>query len=213
MQFGAISAAMSLDKAARVKQSSGVETPPEVSWLVQGNDKFELWEAAKKLSLGPRLCGSQVDELLARAMDPTDDLVAETAIYALGFSKVSKRRLRDVILRLLDVADDVARPPGVRGHAAEGVGNLLSRTKLATLRRHAILRLTKHLTDPATEVRFWTAFSLGVLRARQSRSALVGVVGDEAVLPGWWSVGEEAADALDSIAGRESPDRPIVRPQ
>lgn len=68
----------------------------------------------------------------------------------------------------------------------------------------------KHLTDAAPEVRFWAAFSLGTMRARQARAALAGLVDDDKVLPGWWSVGEEAADALDAIAGRESPDRPTV---
>lgn len=78
------------------------------------------------------------------------------------------------------------------------------------MRRHAVLRLMKHLTDPAPEVRVWIAFSLGTLRARRARVALASLVGDDTVLPGWWSVGEEAADALDAIAVRESPDRPTV---
>ncbi len=167
----------------------------------------ELWESAKRLGSGPQLRGSQVDELLVRASDRTDDLSAETAVYALGGSTVSKRRLHDVVVRLLDIVDDATRPPRIRGHAAEGVGNLLAYTKQATLRRHATLRLVEHLTDDAPEVRFWTAFSLGKLRARSARSALAALVGDDEVLPGWWTVGDEAADALDTIAGREPPSR------
>ncbi len=171
------------------------------------SDAIESWESAKNLVSGPQLRGSQVDELLVRASDRTNDLSAATAIYALGGSTVSKRRLHELIARLLDIVDDATRLPSIRGHAAEGVGNLLAYTKRATLRRHATLRLVEHLTDDAPEVRFWTAFSLGQLRARYARSALAALVGDDEVLPGWWSVGEEAADALDTIAGREPPSR------
>ncbi len=63
------------------------------------------------------------------------------------------------------------------------------------------------LHDAEPEVRFWSAFSLGQLRARQARTALAVLVDDDTLLPGWWSVGDEAADALMLIAGREPPDR------
>ena len=168
------------------------------------DEALEMWEAAKRLGSGPRLRGSQVDELLARACDRTNHLSAETAVYALGFATVTKRRLHHVTVRLLDIVDDSTRPDRIRGQAAEGVGDLLELTKQSTLRRTATLRLTKHLADASPEVRFWAAFSLGKLRARSARTALAGLVGDEATLPGWWSVGKEAADALDMIAGRHS---------
>jgi hypothetical protein len=67
--------------------------------------------------------------------------------------------------------------------------------------------LTKHLADPAPEVRFWVAFTLDKLRAKQARVALVRLVADDTMVPRWWSVGDEATDALDRIAGREPPDR------
>lgn len=197
----------SLDTSTPTRQSAEVPERSEGDLVDRNVDDVEVWTRATNLGLGPRPRGSQVDELLVRASDRSNDVSAETAVYSLSLATVSKRRVRDVTVRLLDIVDDPTRPPSLRGQAAEAVGNLLVCTKQAALRRHAILRLVKHLTDNAAEVRFWSAFSLGNLRARSARSALSGLVGDDEVLPGWWTVGEEAADALGVIAGRERPDR------
>jgi hypothetical protein len=167
----------------------------------------ESWESAKRVACGPQLRGLQVDELLSVAASSADDVSVEVAVWTLSFSTIPKRRLHEVIVRLLDIADDAARVALIRGQAAEGVGNLMECTKQATLKRTATLRLVHLLTDATPEVRFWSAFSLGKLRARSGRAALRRLATDDAVVPGWWTVGGEAADALDKIDGREPPAR------
>jgi hypothetical protein len=168
---------------------------------------IELWESAKRLACGPQLRGLQVDELVSVAASSADDVSVEVAVWTLSFSTIPKRRLHEVILRLLDLADDASRAARIRGQAAEGVGNLMEFTKQATLERTATLRLVRLLADASPEVRFWSAFSLGKLQAKSARAALRRMTSDETVVPGWWSVGGEAADALDRIDGREPPAR------
>lgn len=168
---------------------------------------MELWESAKRLACGPQLRGLQLDELLSIAASSAEDERVEVAVWALSFSTIPKRRLHEVVVRLLHIAGDTARAAEIRGQAAEGLGNLMAFTKQARLKRTVTMRLVHLLTDATPEVRFWSAFSLGKLRARSGRAALRRLATDETVVPGWWSVGGEAADALDRIDRREPPAR------
>lgn len=170
----------------------------------EGDDSIRRWEAAKRLVVGPRLRGAQVDELLALA--GVDGPEAEAAVYALGACRVARRRLADVVDLLADIAVDPSVPVTVRGLAAEGIGSQLAFSKQARLRRLATVRLTRCLADPDPHVRFWSAFGLGQLGARSARGALRRLANDQTVVDGWWSVGVEAAAALDRIEGRALPD-------
>ncbi len=67
--------------------------------------------------------------------------------------------------------------------------------------RHASYQLIGLLTDPCEHVRFWSAFSLGTIRARPARRALEIASRDSTAVEGWWSVGAEAEDALAIING------------
>ena len=163
-----------------------------------GDDSIQRWEAAKRLANGPVVRGARLDELLAVAGGKAE----EAAVYALGSCSVSQRRLAEVVGRLADIAVDPSVAGAVRGLAAEGIGNHFRSSKQARLRRLATLRLVECLADPDPHVRFWSAWSLGQLRARSARGVLRRLVNDQTVVDGWWSVGVEAAAALDAIEGR-----------
>ena len=63
------------------------------------------------------------------------------------------------------------------------------------------------LRDPAPEVRFWSAFAQGWLRDPRALPELRRLAAeDTAEVPGWWSVGKEAADTIPIVEqgwGRE----------
>jgi HEAT repeat protein len=134
----------------------------------------------------------------------TESLRSEAAMYVFQMAAVPKRRLHHVVVGLLDIIDDSALSADVRAQAAEAVGDQLAYTKQRSLRKTATARLTARLADRAPEVRFWSAFSLGKLGAKRARPALRALTGDENIVAGWWSVGREAADALDWIEGRHT---------
>ena len=131
---------------------------------------------------------------------------SEHILAMIAFARVPKRDLRSVVGQLLDVLEDTTVAGSVRGSAAEALGQLLPRKQRA-LRRVVVARLIPRLRDDAPEVRFWTAFVLGTLRAKAARSELRRLVLDRTLVPGWWSVGDEAVDALSAMSGAEIPDR------
>ena len=67
--------------------------------------------------------------------------------------------------------------------------------------------LIEHLVDRDPDVRFWCAYAVGELRTKAAVPVLRQLVNDRTVVPQWWSVGLEARDALDVIAGGTWPDR------
>jgi hypothetical protein len=57
-------------------------------------------------------------------------------------------------------------------------------------------------------VRFWSAFALGSMRYHAALPVLRKLAaGDTASFGNWWTVGEEASDAVDWIEGHEPPGR------
>jgi hypothetical protein len=72
--------------------------------------------------------------------------------------------------------------------------------------------ITAGLRDPGPPVRFWCAFASGVLGLVEARPQLTRLAADDdAVVEGWWSVGEEAEWALRVLAGEEDPPLPRDR--
>ena len=175
--------------------------------MTAGTDAQDAFERAKELSLA-RLGGATINELLAKPYSDLGAIEAEAAMWALSFGTVPRRRLEDVCRSLLDIAENNTLPPDVRAQAAEGVANHLAASKQSRLRRVAVTRLSRLLRDPAVQVRFWSVFALGQLGGRQARAAVRPLLADTALLPGWWTVGEEASDALLQIDGQHPPDRP-----
>jgi hypothetical protein len=164
------------------------------------------FDSVKPLADGRRLDSSIVDQLLRTARGGVLP-GAQAAVWALGFGTIAPRRLHRVVLELLDIVADADLPVGVRAQAAEAVGDQLAFTKRSSLRRVASTCLIRQLSSPQPELRFWSAFSLGKLRAKQAKHRLRALITDDARLEGFWSVGEEASDALQRIDGRVPPTR------
>jgi len=111
---------------------------------------------------------------------------------------------------LVAVVADAKEDPLVRGQAAEGVGWHLQFVKHPESRERAIAALRSGLADAAPAVRFWSAYALGMGKAEEARAELEKLArsGDPAVWQnGWWTVGEEAQDAVEVLDGRPWPDR------
>jgi len=96
----------------------------------------------------------------------------------------------------------------VRAQAAESLGNLLGCGHPRTRRyRKAERWLIYALCDPAPEIRFWSAFALGTMRSYRALPRLeVLAAVDTAVCPGWWTVQDEATDAIECIITGEWPE-------
>jgi HEAT repeat protein len=173
-------------------------------------ERAELWRAA---AVALSLLDSK------RAVKPLLELMAhgraaeqrEVATYALAFMSevLGEERYAELIsAAFISRLSDPSEAPAVRGQAAEGLGNLYGcGDRRRRVFRQAQQALLDALDDPAPDVRFWSCFALGVMRARSALPALRRLAGDTVLLPGWWTVGEEASDAIDWIEGRESPER------
>lgn len=106
----------------------------------------------------------------------------------------------------------------LRGQAGEGLAELYDchfvkcHGRTRQYRRAGEL-LIAMLSDPSPEVRFWSCFALGKMRYRLALCALNQLADkDPAVHDQWWSVGEEAADAIGWIKGRKISDRELRLP-
>jgi hypothetical protein len=126
------------------------------------------------------------------------------SLAVLSRARVQRRDRQRLVLVLLSIAEDRGLHPMVRGGAAEAVSVWLSPT-LRSLRRVSITRLIRLLSDDSADVRFWSSFSLGQLRATQARPALRRILTDRRVIDGWWAIGDEAEAALANL-------QRIVRP-
>jgi HEAT repeat protein len=133
---------------------------------------------------------------------------AEMAAWALAFGETPEHLRGEVVEALVGVLADVSRPESIRGQAAEAVAEQLGLLHSTDPRRHpAEAQLIEMLTDASEVVRFWSAFALGTLRSTTALPHLRALAGDDTAVPGWWTVGEEAADSIDMIEGREPPER------
>ncbi|MBN1286345.1 MAG: HEAT repeat domain-containing protein [Anaerolineae bacterium] len=132
--------------------------------------------------------------------DPSEEIRA-SATNALGWLSVklslssrflyrllSHRKIAEVLIEKLN---DTTETPNVRGEAAEALANGCF--------TETVPSLINALGDPSAEVRFWSAFALGQVGSPAAIPALERLAADEAIVPGWWSVGKEANDALVTI--------------
>ncbi len=142
---------------------------------------------------------------LARSAEPDQ---AQMAAWALGFGEIPERLRLEVVGALLEVLVDATRSGAVRGQAAEAVAERLDFSDhLHPARVVTETHLIDMLSDPSSPVRFWSAFALGKLRTRAAVPSLRKLTIDTTLVSGWWTVGEQAADAIDTIEGRQSPER------
>jgi len=149
-------------------------------------DRLLYWEAAKALGASKS----------TRALKPLVTMLAEShdtdryaaIIYALG--ALYDPRATDP---LVDVLTDRSADPHVRGFAAEALGHLPSNDRISDA-------LILQLTDPSTEVRFWSAFALGQQGALKAIPALEQLAAqDTTQLAKYGTVRQEALEAIEQI--------------
>lgn len=124
---------------------------------------------------------------LIKDLHSSDEIGREFAAYVLGW-------LRDcrAVEPLLITLNNRSEIPRIRAQASEALGYLGS--------HDAVSALISSLQDANPEVRFWSVFALGRIADRRALSALRHVAStDDMVVPGWWSISQEAADALRRI--------------
>jgi HEAT repeat protein len=164
-------------------------------------DERARWEAAKELSsYGDEIIRKKLERLLASGRD---DSARAAAAYVLGFLGDAEAAAA-LAARLADPEEST----DVRAYAAEALGHLLQGAPVLAAVRTTI---TAGLRDPDSPVRFWCAFASGVLGLVEARPQLTRLAGDDAVVEGWWTVGEEAEWALRVLAGEEDPPLPRDR--
>lgn len=142
---------------------------------------------------------SSIKRLLSVLANGKTAVQREAAAYALTwFQDV---RVGEELVCVLSNRDEQAE---VRAQAAEGIGyNYADADKRTKAYKMAASVLIESLEDPVPEIRFWSAFALGSMGCRQALPALRKLKrSDRAVVPGWWYVREEAADAIATIEGR-----------
>jgi HEAT repeat protein len=148
-------------------------------------------EAARSLAL---LRSKRSLQPLIAALGDTEVEVRTSAAYALG--SLADERAFDALLKALSNREE---DPQVRGMVAEALARFQD--------RRAVAPLIAALHDPSAEVRFWASFALAGLGDPQALPDLERLAAaDEAVVPGWWSVKKEAADAIESIKARLAAD-------
>jgi HEAT repeat protein len=148
-------------------------------------DATVRWEAVKALiALGDKRI---VPPLIVLAQGAGASEQRAAAVYALGFLYDSR-----ALAPLLQVLRDSQEDAQVRGHAAEALAYIGQ--------RRAVPALIAALDDPSPEVRLWSAFALGELGDRRAVAPLERLAAtDGTPVPGWWTVGEEAREALKHL--------------
>jgi HEAT repeat protein len=162
-------------------------------------DERARWEAATTLSDRD---DPKTVRAVERVLDADGDASARAAAaYVLGFAGGP-----DAASLLARVLSDRSDGAVVRAYAAEALGHLLQHEPVLAEVRAAI---RTGLQDPASEVRFWSAFAAGVLGLQETRPFLVHLADtDGAEVDGWWSVAEEAEWAIRVLNGEEDPPLP-----
>jgi HEAT repeat protein len=157
---------------------------------LRANDASLRGHAARELGfLGVRRAVKPLVDLL---LTDRDDEVRKAAAVALG--SIHAQRAMEPMLRVL--THTTTASPGLRGMVAEQ----LARFNSSRSSSRSVRILIDVLEDPSPEVRFWAAYALGALSAREAIPALERLAAtDDATLPGWWSVKKEAADAIATI--------------
>jgi HEAT repeat protein len=131
--------------------------------------------------------GAEDVEALGRALADPVVSVRRDAACALGEVDGPVEPL------LVSALQDAGEQASVRSMAAE---QLVYRTAAPGVADALIAALG----DDSAEVRFWAAYALGESREERAVEPLARLRGDGAVVAEWWSVGREAAWALERIA-------------
>ena len=213
--------AVSVRQALRIlgTQAQPHHAPALVAFIQRTEDATQLHDAAAALLMLQKrqvnLLQPLIDYMLSHAIDSEK---REWVAYSLTHEYPTlpgtwHERLSRAFCIVLS---DVNESPSLRAQAAEGLAEIYE----MYVREHGRTRqyrrtgelLIQILRDPAPEVRFWTCFALGKMHYRQALRALNTLANIDLATHGpWWSIGEEAADAIDWIKGRPSPERELRR--
>jgi HEAT repeat protein len=172
---------------------SRLEDPSASSALLAVlEDQDSALRRAAVQALGDLGIEEAVHSLSAALFEDKAAEVRAFAAQALG-CLISQDTVEPLLLTLKNQSEE----PGVRGHAAEGLAH----------KRNAriVPALIDALRDNSAEVRFWAAFALGQQGDPEALPELEKLVAtDKAVVPGWWAVNKEAADAVKIIQSSQS---------
>jgi HEAT repeat protein len=164
-----------------------------LAWSLRGR-----WNLVVPMNALGRIGGAAAREALVELFHAAKGQRRIAAMY--GLSLLMDDRLLPLFL---DVLRDVHEPTDVRAQAAEAVGTLLD-VGDRRLKRHreAVDALLPLVDDRDVEVRFWSVYALGMVRARRAVPALERLARNDSAQSRsmWWSVSEEAKDALHCIA-------------
>ena len=167
---------------------------------ILAGDRQELWMQAAT-SLGAIGSDRQIPALVAILADRHAPDRRDSVVYALSF--LPNYQTPDEMIRVLtDIVADKTELSRIRAQALEGLGNKFDRATATDVNRRACGEIRSALTDPAPEVRFWACFAAGAIDLHEARTQLQLLARtDDTIVPGWWSVGEEALDAITKLDG------------
>jgi HEAT repeat protein len=178
-----------LKKLGRFKNNEALH--PLLAVLGDPNESLRR-DAAQALGV---LRDRRATAALIHAMlrDP-DSMARQLAAQSLGDLGSPK-----AIRALRGVLTDRSQEPSLRGATAEALGGSFAFDSTA--------ELIAGLRDRSPEVRFWSAYALGFMRVESALPELERISsGDDAEVPGWWSVSKEAVWAIAEI--RDNPPWP-----
>ena len=170
---------------------------------------------ADRCKAQPSLIQPMIDHMLNAALSVDDRY---NAASNLTWSFIGPRMWHERISRAFCAV--LAKPteaPALRGQAGEGLAEMYDCRFVQNYGRTRQYRragelLIAMLSDPSAEVRFWSCFALGKMRYHPALRALHALANKDMTEHGrWWTVGEEAADAIDWMKGRSTPDRELRR--
>jgi HEAT repeat protein len=171
---------------------------------ILSGQRSELWmQAATSLSL--IATENHLEPLFSILATSSDPQQRNGAVYALSFLSCCEVN-QQVITTLTEIAASNSEAASTKAQALEGLGNKLSQKFSPNLYQRAVSVIIQALDAPEAEVRFWACFAVGALKIKEALSRLqVLAQTDSMIVAAWWSVGEEAEDAITIMKGGEPP--------
>ncbi|OCQ90443.1 hypothetical protein BCD64_27610 [Nostoc sp. MBR 210] len=182
----------------------GNDQDADILISILSSQSSELWmQAATSLSL--IATEKHFKSLLSILSTSSDPIQRNSVVYALAFLSNCEVN-QEVISVLTEVAANTSETAFIRAQALEGIGNKLSQELPANLYQQALNVIIQGLDDAEAEVRFWSCFAAGAINIQETLPKLELLAQtDKTIVPGWWSVGEEAEDSITLMNGGEPP--------
>jgi len=167
------------DLVRRLANGTHLECVEAAKELAQRNERTVLEDVAQVLRRGDAVHAREVAAWLLGELSPGTDATIDALHAAIA---------------------DPASSESLRGQAMESLGNQLSHLKGGEVYERAADVLIAHLEHPAVEIRYNAVFSLGTMRCRRARKALVKIAAsDRRTYRGLETVGESAQFTIECI--------------